>query len=110
MSEVDDKPNAANHGSLRKGLYIGGSLTAIALASLGTWYYVLHGEARLGPAILLDLIGGVQLLWMAPAVMLFGVKRQGETVKGIAIAAGLVLLLNAACVALVFAGARFLEL
>ena len=95
-------PPASNRGSLWKGIVIGAALTVAALLFL---YWLssmpnVPGTSRYGSSAIVFIavfyIGGVQVLWMLPAALVFRAKKQTKSAKGILIAADLVFLLNAA--------------
>lgn len=51
----------------------------------------------------LVFIGVSQLLYIIPAIVIYGRRRRPGIVKGLAIAAALTFLLNATCAAIIFA-------
>lgn len=83
--------------SIWKGAGIGAALTAVAFA-LSYWIdSVQSGPGVLDAAAFIGLffIGGVQVVWMIPAALVFRKKEQAKTATGILIIAGIVFLLNA---------------
>lgn len=91
----------------RDGLGLGVVL-AMALNVVGALLtlFLLSVTASLAPLFVVLGIGLLQLVWLGPLALYFRHAGKIETVKGIAIIAGITFLLNAACWGLVYAESR----
>jgi len=83
-----------NRGSVKTGVAVGITLNVVGG---GLTFVIGNVSNNLLFVFVFFLIGATQLLWILPACIVFWMKRQPETVKGLAIMAGIVMLLNAAC-------------
>lgn len=93
-------------GSKAKGVFIGGLLTAGAVAFL-TWLGSSQPSSSAMNSLLIGavfFIGATQVLWMVPAVLYFWIRGQGATVKGLVILAGIIFMLNAGCWGMLLSG------
>lgn len=81
----------AGPNSIVHGLVVGVALHAAgaAISSVTTGFTTLL------------FIGLLQLIYLGPAMMIYGTQRRTETVKGIAIVLAITFLINAACFGLV---------
>jgi hypothetical protein len=86
-------------GSVGRGIGIGAVLTLMGLAAM-----IVLAFPILGGLLVAIGIGLVQLLWMLPAILHYRGRGETETVKGLMIVGGLVILLNAPCWGAVLSG------
>jgi uncharacterized membrane protein YcjF (UPF0283 family) len=102
---MDDTP-ATNIGSIRKGilltlgLHAGAALVCCAVGLLSDQGAIQGLAPFLG-------IGVVQIVYIVPALVVYSVKREWRTRKGLWIGAGITVLVNAACAGIVLASIRY---
>jgi hypothetical protein len=93
---------APDQGSIAKGL---GLLLALhAGAALACCALAVAGGSRPGDGLtLMFFVGGIQIVYVAPAAIVCSSRRKQRTLKGLLLGAGITFLVNAACAGIVLA-------
>jgi hypothetical protein len=92
-----------NRGSTFHGILIAIGLDNIAALTWTALYYFFKHARPEWLAYAVIYIGVVQFIWLGPMIAFLLLRKQPNTALGIGMIAGITLLLNSACVGLMFA-------